>query len=191
MLCDKCGKNNATVYVKQIINNKETVQHLCEQCAHEIMDIGNFSLDKFFNNSYFEDAFASPLGGSFGGLGESLLKCPVCGMTYNDFSHSGKLGCSECYTTFGDRILPVVKSIHGKNQHVGKVRDGQCTDCGSAVGQPASPEQEGKYYEKLALQKQLQELIKTEKFEEAAEVRDKIKAIDEVLNDVENSGGQA
>ena len=65
MLCDKCGKNNATVYIKQIINNKETTQHLCEQCASEIMDIGNFSLDKFFNDfgdfgkTYFGQTFAA------------------------------------------------------------------------------------------------------------------------------------
>lgn len=185
MLCDKCGKNNATVYIKQIINNKETTQHLCEQCASEIMDIGNFSLDKFFNDfgdfgkTYFGQTSAAPfLGSDFADLNSNVLKCPVCGRTYNDFRRSGKLGCSECYATFGDRVLPVIKSIHGKNQHVGKVKNVSCSDCGSASYKPQTKEDEDKFYEKLALQKQLQELIKSENFEEAAKVRDQIKAIE-------------
>ena len=59
MLCDKCGKNEATVFVKQVINNKETKQHLCKECAEGIMDIGNFSLDKFFSGSHLNSPFES------------------------------------------------------------------------------------------------------------------------------------
>ena len=183
MLCDKCGKNNATVFVKQVINNKETTQHLCEQCASEIMDIGNFSLDKFFNNPHF----GSPFEPALGGWQEKVLKCPVCGMSYADFSQTGKLGCSECYNTFSERILPMVRSIHGKNHHVGKVKNSQCSAEAAVVAdkteaRPVNSADEAKFYEKIALQKQLQDLVMAEKFEEAAQVRDKIKAIDDELN---------
>lgn len=180
MLCDKCGKNEATVFVKQVINNKETKQHLCKECAEGIMDIGNFSLDKFFSGSHLNSPFES----AFGSLGGQVVKCPVCGITYNDFSKTGKLGCSECYNTFSDRVLPMVRSIHGKNQHVGKVKNGQCCVETEKEEPKVTAENESKFYEKMALQKQLQELVKAEEFEEAAKVRDQIKALDDELNGV-------
>lgn len=177
MLCDKCGKNNATVFVKQVINNKETTQHLCEQCASEVMDIGNFALDKFFNGAHF----GSFLENSFGGGEEQLQKCPVCGMTYDDFCRSGRLGCSECYSAFAAKLLPMVKGIHGKDLHVGKVKNSQCSSCGSQVTTAPGGVDDAKFYEKLALQKQLQDLVKTEQFEEAAKVRDRIKELETEL----------
>lgn len=184
MLCDKCGKNNASVFFKQVINDKETTMHLCDQCANEVMDIGNFSLDKFFNDfgsSYFSSSETPFLGSDYGSVGNGSLKCPVCGMSYGDFSRSGKLGCSECYSTFANRILPVVKSIHGRNKHVGKIKDSCCQCADTNNKKTLSEEEQSKFYEKMALQKQLQELIKSEKFEEAATVRDKIKAIESEL----------
>lgn len=178
MLCDKCGKNEATVFFKQVINNKETTQHLCNECAEGIMDIGNFSLDKFFSGSHLNSPFES----TFGGFGGQVIKCPVCGMTYADFSQTGKLGCSECYRTFEDRILPMVKSIHGKNLHNGKSKNVSCAETVAERGEKAIAENESKFYEKIALQKQLRELVKAERFEEAAKVRDEIKRIDDELS---------
>ena len=35
MLCEKCGKNEANVYIKNIVNGKVTEQHLCSACAGE------------------------------------------------------------------------------------------------------------------------------------------------------------
>ena len=35
MLCDKCGKNNATTHIKQIINGVVTERNLCSSCAAE------------------------------------------------------------------------------------------------------------------------------------------------------------
>lgn len=187
MLCDKCGKNNATVFVKQMINNQETTQHLCEQCASEVMDIGNFSLDKFFNGEHFGSFFENP----FGARVEQLPKCPVCGMTYADFCNTGKLGCSECYSAFAAKLLPMVKSIHGKDLHMGKVKNGQCSGCGSQVVAAPGGENDAKFYEKLALQKQLQDLVKAEKFEEAAKVRDQIKALEAELSKQSDQAAEA
>lgn len=33
MLCEECGKNQATVHMKKIINNHVNESHLCEECA--------------------------------------------------------------------------------------------------------------------------------------------------------------
>ena len=35
MLCDVCGKKEATVHLTEIINNNVTKLHICEDCAKE------------------------------------------------------------------------------------------------------------------------------------------------------------
>ncbi len=186
MLCDRCGKNQASVYVKQVVNNKETVEHLCQQCAGGIFNIGNLELNKLFSTA----GLGEPI------FGEALEKveekaCPLCGTTFAEFQNSGRLGCSDCYRTFAGRLGPMIKRIHGKSQHIGKQKAGvkpktanvdQEMLTGITAGKTDAAI-EAKYYEKLALQKQLEELIAAENFEEAVHVRDSIKALeDEIKN---------
>ena len=35
MLCEKCGKNEANVYIKNVVNGETTEMHLCGECANE------------------------------------------------------------------------------------------------------------------------------------------------------------
>jgi protein arginine kinase activator len=96
---------------------------------------------------------------------ESKLKCPKCGLTYEDFKKVGRLGCGECYTAFRDALLPLLKRIHGSNQHCGK-----------------SPKKAAKVVkaknELLELKDKLQKAIQREEFEEAAKLRDKIRELE-------------
>ena len=47
--------------------------------------------------------------------------CPVCGTTYSDYEKTGLLGCASCYDVFKEELLPAIRAIQGKVQHVGKV----------------------------------------------------------------------
>ena len=49
------------------------------------------------------------------------INCPVCGMSYNDFRLSGKLGCGECYKTFQKPLYDVLRQIHVNPTHSGKI----------------------------------------------------------------------
>ena len=92
-------------------------------------------------------------------------KCPTCQMTLKDIAHVGKLGCADCYATFKEDIFDIVQRVQGGQfEHVGKT--------------PQSS------YKKLAIKKQIEEkskylnkLIDGQEFEEAAIVRDEIKAL--------------
>lgn len=94
-------------------------------------------------------------------------KCPTCHMTMKDIAYKGKFGCAQCYTTFKEDIVDIVRRVQGGQfEYVGKT--------------PVSSQH------KLALKKQieaknkyLQELIEQQAFEEAAVVRDEIKALQE------------
>ena len=92
----------------------------------------------------------------------SDLKCPACGFTQADFKKTGRLGCADCYTTFGEGLEGLLKSMHKGTKHVGKV--------------PQPLQQHKDYQEKLnRLQKQLEKAIGDEDFEQAALLRDEIK----------------
>ena len=115
MLCDICGKKEATVHLTEIINDKITKLHLCEGCAKE----KGAEMEEHFGLS---DLLAGLTDGS--GVESELIgavKCPSCGFTYNDFKKMGRLGCSECYEAFKKQLEPLLKRIHGTNRHIGKV----------------------------------------------------------------------
>lgn len=161
MLCDICGKNPATVHLTEIIDDQMTELHLCEKCARE-------------KSTQMEQQFglADLLAGltEFGTPKEEkeviTIKCPNCGMGFDDFKKIGRLGCSECYPTFKRYLGPLLKRIHGSNQHVGK-----------------SPLKIAKgVIRKLAgldeMRRKLQVVIEREEFEEAARIRDQIKELE-------------
>ncbi|MCL5096953.1 MAG: UvrB/UvrC motif-containing protein [Candidatus Omnitrophica bacterium] len=158
MLCDVCKKNEATVHLTQIIENKMQTVDLCETCskAKGIDDPTGFSLAGLL------------LGLGAAQEGEKApaptveQKCPRCGFTLDDFKKSGRFGCAHCYTTFAEPLQGLLKSMHKGTKHLGKV--------------PQTMQEGRSYTERLrALQHQLELAIKAEDFEQAAHLRDKIK----------------
>ena len=103
--------------------------------------------------------------------------CPNCGMTYQDFAHTGKIGCSVCYDTFRGQLAPLLKRIHGSSTHSGKIprRSG-----GVLVVR----------HEIALLKEQLADAVQSEAYEKAAEYRDKIRALERQIA-AEEKGGEA
>lgn len=159
MLCERCKKNNATVFMQQIINGQKTEFHLCGECAAELN--GSVTFDNMFKD--FIDGFVN-----MNGLPASDVfshKCPSCGFSFEDFRQFGKLGCADCYSSFRNQLVPLLKNIHGSSRHSGKF-----------------PEKAGG---KLKIQHELENMklslkraIENEEFEEAAKLRDKIREME-------------
>lgn len=163
MLCDLCGKNQATVHVTEIINNQMTETHLCEACARE----KSFQMEQQFGLSDLLAGLAD-LGTQVGTgkVEEELrLKCGNCGMSYKDFRKVGRLGCSECYSAFRKNLAPLLKRIHGATQHVG-------------TAPPRLARELKKKSELDELKEKLQQAIQKEEFEEAAKLRDRIRELE-------------
>ena len=82
------------------------------------------------------------------------------------YAESGKCGCPECYNTFNSELLPYLKRVHGSIQHIGKIPNRApltvAVDTETAEG----------------LRSKLNQLIREEKYEEAAIIRDKIKRLE-------------
>lgn len=157
MLCEKCGVNNATTHIRSIINGEVCEKHLCSSCAvsEGYIDAKNNSLAQMLSNM-FGDAIVPDE--------KKVLRCECCGSSYNDIAKSGKCGCSECYTTFYNQLLPQLKRIHGSTDYTGKKINVT----------------EKKTLESISeLDVTLKKLIDEEKYEQAAIVRDKIKKLKE------------
>ena len=162
MLCDDCKQNTAAVHITQIANNQKVDKHLCNHCAKKYGNLG-FSLNSqvsvhdFLKNMFSPSAIEpAPKGG---------MACKNCGMTYQDFSRSGKFGCSVCYSSFGNRIEPLLRRIHGGTAHTGKI--------------PRRTGGELEIRQRLKkLRHDLERHIGREEYEQAAQVRDQIRIIE-------------
>ncbi|MGQ9630344.1 MAG: UvrB/UvrC motif-containing protein [bacterium] len=171
MKCQVCHKNEATFHFTHVINGKVTEVHVCQACADE-KGISKLPTDPQFSISDLISSLGE-LSNYIDSLAkvrardedESNLFCPRCGMTYRDFKKSGRFGCSECYTTFKDRVDKVLLSVHNNNRHVGKVPRYR--------SEIIARRQEIK-----RLRSRLQSAINNEEFEVAAELRDRIRELE-------------
>ena len=158
MLCENCKKNTATTYFKQTVNGKTREVFLCSECAAKLGLGDTFS--NFGNFGFGLSAMSDLLGGFSAPV---AAKCPTCGISLNEVSKSGMMGCADCYDTFRDYLRRLLPRISGNKVHTGKV--------------PHAAKKEEK--EDLpALKKRLEEAIKTENFEEATVLRDQIRALE-------------
>ena len=165
MLCQNCGKNEATTHIKQIINGDMAESHLCSDCASHLGYSDMFS------------GFGLNLSELFGGfLGDMMptlsagnsQRCPKCGTSFDEIARSGKVGCADCYRTFYDKLLPSIQRIHGKIKHSGKT-------VATAPEQQKSETTE----EKIAkLKSAMNDAVAKQDFENAAKIRDEIKALE-------------
>ena len=158
MLCDVCKKNEATVHLTQIVDNKMQTIDLCEGCskAKGMDDPTGYSLASLLLG------LGSSTEGQAAAAAEGDLKCPRCNFSLSDFKKAGRLGCAECYNTFAEPLQGLLKSMHKGTRHIGKV--------------PATVKQRRDQTDQLQmLQRQLTQAVQAEDFEKAALLRDQIK----------------
>ena len=89
MLCEKCGKNNATTHIRSVVNGVVTEKHLCACCAANegYSDMQGNNLTQLLS-SMFGDIMAA--NSSMG-----AVRCKCCGGAFADIAESGKVGCPE------------------------------------------------------------------------------------------------
>lgn len=121
MMCQQCQKKVANVHFTQIINGKKVEMYLCEQCANEK---GQLGFSPQLNLGDFLWGFPG-FGGSANFVREveqtEGVRCDACGMSFEDFRKTGKLGCGNCYKFFRENLNPILRRLHGNIEHTGKV----------------------------------------------------------------------
>lgn len=160
MLCEKCGKTDATTHIRSVVNGVVTEKHLCSHCAaiEGYNDVKGNNLSQMLS-SMFGDTLSTSSK-------TQLTRCSCCGLTFADIAESGKCGCPKCYTIFYEQLLPYLKRVHGSTKHTGKIPN-----------RVPMAERKDKKETVAELRSVLNKLVSEEKYEEAAVVRDRIKKL--------------
>ena len=93
MKCNICEKEDATVHLTEVVNDKVSKFHLCEKCAKEKSEEmqSHFELTDLLSGLM---DFGPAASGEQAETGTGT-KCALCGMTYFNFQKTGKLGCGN------------------------------------------------------------------------------------------------
>lgn len=171
MICSVCNKNPATIHIQEIVNGVKKAIHLCQDCAAakglNIPGLEGMKLADFLKNMSSGSNSLKPLQNPM--IPDSAIKtvnifvCPKCGWDSEKMKKTGKLGCPECYYSFKDNLMYSLSVMHRGSIHCGKIP--------SAVENGRNVIMANL----LKLQKELENHIKNEEYEEAAKVRDKLK----------------
>ena len=162
MICNLCGAQEATIHLTEIINSQMIEIHLCESCAQE----KGTDFKTHFNLSDLLAGLAEGTKSAKGTEKRPALRCLECGITYEEFGKSGRLGCPACYEAFSKMLIPLIKRVQRSINHVGK--------------RPlrVSP-QTSRTHELILLQDRLAKSVQMEEFEQAARIRDEIRQLEE------------
>lgn len=170
MKCERCNENEAIFFYEENINGHKKKLSLCAHCAEEMQKSGEVkTVSSPFEDFGFGAPFADTLLGSLfypseaAKIGTGAKKCNRCGSTLRDFRERGKAGCPDCYAIFAAELEPTIRSMHGSAAHTGR--------------SPAKWKKKHDRVDRLkTLRAALDEAIKKEEFEEAARLRDEIRA---------------
>ena len=161
MKCDICKENLATYHSRTNVNGDVTEVHLCQECLEK----SNYNPFSLFTSNLFEDRKDYLFDNYFDKRqSTSSAACKKCGTTLSQILNLGKIGCPDCYNEFKDQIMYAIGSLNYGDKHIGKSVDDTLPKSDKA--------------KKLAiLQKQLKELVKEEKYEQAAILKKEIDSL--------------
>ncbi len=176
MLCEECGKNEATVHIQAMLPDGTTsTRSLCQPCMNKLRAMpGIYALD-----------ISEFLGALFERIRQSRQEkdsdrfdatCPVCGLSYAEYKKDMKLGCAGCYKAFREPIEEMLVRRNGSALYVGGMPDGE-----SALNLDI--------YQVKKLREQMKRAVEEEKFETAAAIRDEIRSLEEKIG--AEAGNQA
>lgn len=152
MLCDKCGKKNATVFYETFGAKGQEKMALCEECSRSALPRSEEGKQNFFSALF-------PMTRQDG-----QRACPGCGTTLEEITKAGLCGCPACYETFEEELTPTLRALHDALGHSGRM--------------PRRIRAEKERRERLAsLREELQQAVNEENYEKCPALRDAIRAL--------------
>lgn len=167
MLCDQCFLRNALIHITNIRAGQMSTRHLCQECAAEepfnLMSMGGMMKGLVFFIEGTPETKQKTIPRQ-----HKELECGQCRYRLSDFKKTQKVGCPACYEVFKDYLT--AKDLKPKQ----------------TLSNPPAPEvfpslekdDTAKSFagEWELLQGKLYRALKEENYEEAAKLRDQLRA---------------
>ena len=160
--CQVCHERDAVVHLTEVVNDTVTTSHLCSRCAAErgiALEPGGAII---------------PVGGLLAEVVPAVRpdaagssRCPACDATLAEIRASGRVGCPTCWVAFERQLTELVRRYHGATQHVGL----------SPI--EGDPQERRRSAELQRLRAELRRAVDAEEFEQAAGLRDQLRALEE------------
>lgn len=174
--CTVCKKALATIHILELEDGEVVQQkNLCGNCAESSGEVHPKTTTMKITTQALEDLIGS-LKGEGGGGPEGGPSCPGCNMSLAEFRTRGRLGCPRCYDTFHKSLLPLLERVHDATSHRGRF--------------PTQSPKQAQPNTMQRLRNRLDEAIKAEDYERAANLRDEIHRLEQQGAEKEKDGGK-
>jgi protein arginine kinase activator len=166
--CSECKKPLYVCYT-EIVGDKMTRTVMCADCPH---------LERRLYGSVRQKGLEGEVTGT------TTLACGVCGTTLEAVRMGNPLGCPECYTVFTDALIDLLLKENRISRHLTSNKKTQPLHIGRSPGEVTeiSPT-----LRLIALNEALDETLIREDYEQAALLRDQIRALKEKSEKQEGS----
>ena len=166
--CSECKKPIAVRYT-EIVGEVITHTSMCADCPE---------LQRRLHGTNPKELIANQTGTPAG------LECGNCNTTLEEVKRGHRLGCSECYAVFGDILLLEMQAASRLSPHISLAKKGVPIHMGRSPGEKVVVNPSSRL---LALNEALKETLNREDYEQAASLRDQIKALTEKENQQDQS----
>jgi protein arginine kinase activator len=161
--CGECKKPIAIRYT-EIVGDTFTHTSMCADCPE---------LQRRLHGTSPRELLANQMGVPAG------LECGNCGTTLEEVKRGHRLGCSVCYTVFEDVLLIEMQAARRLSPRLATTKKNLPLHMGRSPGESLAINPSSRL---LALNEALRDMLNREDYEQAAWLRDQIKALTENEN---------
>jgi protein arginine kinase activator len=178
--CQLCGKKEATIHLTELDPSGGPRElHICAACSQSLgmpLEDGPPAITTLLEKVSGEKPAAAATASA---EAEAEAPCPMCGLTFGEYSANNLFGCAHDYLSFAEQLEPVLSRYHGSIRHTGRhplstPEPAPQAMLPAAAAAPPSPESERKQLETA-----LKQAVARERYEDAARLRDRLRQLDQ------------
>jgi protein arginine kinase activator len=167
VICQRCQKRPASAHLTELTpTGGRDELHLCASCIQQLdlhLEAGPPPIAAILSA---QPLSATPVTAEpVADAGSAPGSCPECGLTFGDFETGKRFGCAHDYALWETQLVALFESYHGASRHRGR-RPG------------AVPKSDDLQARRARLDAALRAAVASEDFEQAAQLRDELKACD-------------
>lgn len=181
MLCENCGQRKAEIHLVRVVNGTCVEEDICRQCAEKMMPFHDaeralkmsFSLEGIMNVGDALKSLLFPMLPELYDIEDRETKCPHCG---KEITIDELFGGKARELDDRDVVFDFSQTGTGMEQPQQKRVENQAAAGPKIENAPDSAEKE-----LAALAKELDAALREERYERAAEIRDRVAALKKIM----------